>query len=102
MVTGEGQITVRGNLNFDTVPALMKEAESLLYKVKQARLSFAEVTGGNSAGLAFILELKRYMQLQNKAIVFADLPEQILTMASAYDIDVELNEYLGLKEETTA
>lgn len=86
---------VRGVLNFETVPALAKEAESLLEKMDNVRVSFAEVEDSNSAGLALLLEMARTMKLNNKSIDFAELPEQIFIVARAYGIDSELDTYLN-------
>jgi ABC-type transporter Mla MlaB component len=89
-------IEINGVLDFDTVPALMKEAEVLLQKLNEAKLSFKGVVDSNSAGLALLLELKRYMQSKNKTVIFSDLPEQIRTIARAYGVDAELGSNLGL------
>ncbi len=94
-VSGDSHIQVRGVLNFETVPALAKEAECLLGKMDNVRVSFAEVEDSNSAGLALLLEMARTMKLNNKSIDFAELPEQIFIVARAYGIDSELDTYLN-------
>lgn len=93
-LSDENHINVKGVLNFDTVPALMKQAEQLLSKLDNARVSFTEVVDSNSAGLALLLEMARFMKVKNKSINFHDLPEQVQVMAHAYGIDAELNEHL--------
>lgn len=90
-VSGDNHIKVQGVLNFETVPALAKEAESLLKKMDNVCVNFAEVKDSNSAGLALLLEMTRTMKLNNKSIDFTDLPEQIVHVARAYGIDSELN-----------
>lgn len=97
-VSENNQIEVRGILNFETVPVLMKELESLLQTFDDAKVSFKGVTDSNSAGLALLLEMKRYMQTKNKNIAFADLPEQVRTIAHAYGIDAELGSFLDLQD----
>ncbi len=87
-------IKVQGVLNFETVPLLVKQAEPLLQKLDNARISFAGVVDSNSAGLAFLLEMARYMYVNNKSINFHDLPEQVSIMAHAYGIDAELDAHL--------
>lgn len=97
-VLDNNQIEVQGVLNFETVPVLMKQAEDFLQKFNDVRVSFKGVTDSNSAGLALLLEMKRYMHTKNKNIVFADLPEQICTIAHAYGIDAELGSFLDLQD----
>ena len=87
-------IRVQGVLNFETVPALMKDAEQLFKKMDRARVNFAGVVDSNSAGLALLFEMARTMKLSNKSIDFEELPEQIVIVAQAYGIDSELDTYL--------
>lgn len=93
-LSGDNQVNVKGVLNFETVPVLMKQAEQLLIKLDNARVSFTDVEDSNSAGIALLLEMARFMKVKNKLINFHDLPEQVLIMAHAYGIDAELNEHL--------
>lgn len=88
-------INISGVLNFDTVPALMKQAEQLLKGQDALNVNLADVTGSNSAGLALLLEMGRVAKLQNKTINFLNLPEQICIVASAYGIDCELGSFLN-------
>lgn len=98
VVLEKNQIEVQGALNFETVPALMKRAETILCDIDEAEFSFKGVGDSNSAGLAFLLEIKRHMNAKNKTVIFSDLPGQIRTIAHAYGIDVELGTYLGLQD----
>lgn len=93
-VSGDNHIEVQGILNFDSVPVLMKKAEAVLAGLSDAKVNFSEVTESNSAGLALIFELKRFMQSKNKSIVFSGLPEQIRSVAKAYGIETELESCL--------
>ena len=101
-VSENNQIEVHGVLNFDTVPDLMRQAEILMSRLidgsNDVRVSFKGVTDSNSAGLAMLLEMKRYMHKKNKNIVFSDLPEQVRIVAHACGIDAELSSYLGLQD----
>lgn len=94
-VSGDNTIKVQGSLNFETVPALAKEAERLFKKMDNVHVSFAEVKDSNSAGLALLLEMVRIMKLNNKSINFAELPEQMVIVARAYGLDSELGDYLA-------
>jgi phospholipid transport system transporter-binding protein len=88
-------INVSGVLNFETVPALMKQAEQLFKNQDKVSVDLADVTDSNSAGLALLLEMVRTTKSQNKSINFKNLPEQIGIVASAYGIDCELGSFLS-------
>ncbi len=89
---GKAQFLVSGTLGFDTVPELMKQAQRLFAFVQSAEVDLAGVDNCNSAGLAFIFEMSREMQQQNKTIKFKSVPEQIHTFARAYSVDNELEQ----------
>lgn len=93
-VSGDNTIKVEGVLNFETVPALAKEAERLFKKMDKVHVNFAEVSDSNSAGLALLLEMARCTRLNNKSIDFAELPEQMIIVARAYGLESELGAYL--------
>lgn len=91
----DGSVNVSGVLNFDTVPALMKQAEQLFKSQNEVSVDLAGVTDSNSAGLALLLEMLRTIKMQNKSINFKNMPEQISIVASAYGIDSELGSFLN-------
>ena len=90
----DSNISVSGVLDFDSVPVLMKQAESLLKNQPEISVDLADVTDSNSAGLALLLEMIRVNKLQNRTIKFKNLPEQICIVANAYGIDGELESFL--------
>jgi phospholipid transport system transporter-binding protein len=90
--SNKGGFKVSGVLNFDTVPAMMKNAKRLLSSAESATIDFSQVESCNSAGLAVVLEMARIMRQQNKSICFVSLPEQIRTFARAYSVEKELEE----------
>ena len=91
----DDSISVSGVLNFETVPALMKQAEQLFKNQNAVSIDLADVTDSNSAGLALLLEMVRATKLQNKTVNFKNLPEQICIVANAYGIDHELGDFLN-------
>ena len=91
----DNSINVSGVLNFDTVPALMKQAELAFKSQNAVSVDLAKVTDSNSAGLALLLEMVRVTKSQNKTINFKNLPEQICIVANAYGIDCELGAFLN-------
>ncbi len=86
-----GQLQLSGELDFDTVPGLMKQAEVLLANVSDARVDFSTVANTNSAGLALLLEMLRFMRARDATIHFNNIPEQIAIVARAYGIDTALD-----------
>jgi phospholipid transport system transporter-binding protein len=82
---------VKGVLDFDTVPNLTKQAELMLRQSSDASVDFSEVEKTNSAGLALLLEIVRFMQLRNASVQFKNVPEQIAIVARAYGIDTALD-----------
>jgi phospholipid transport system transporter-binding protein len=84
-------IVLKGVLNFDTVPGLMKQVELLIKQSTEASVDFSEVEKTNSAGLALLLEIVRFMQLRNANVQFKNVPEQIAIVARAYGIDTALD-----------
>lgn len=80
-----------GTLNFHTVPQLMKQAEGMLARSTAANVDFSAVEDANSAGLALLLEMLRFMRSRNATVEFKNIPEQIAIMARAYGIDSALD-----------
>ena len=93
-VTSENDVKVKGVLNFDTVPVLMKQAEKIFADFNKVCVDFNEVSSSNSAGLALILEMMRYMKNKNKMISFNNLPDPVNVVVRAYGIDDELKPYI--------
>ena len=87
---GDNQIDIQGELNFDTVPVVMRKAKTMLDSLDRVFVSFAGVRDSNSAGLALLLEMARYMRSHNKAVYFQDVPQQLHNVAHAYGIEAEL------------
>ena len=88
---GANSFKLSGTLNFNTVPALMKQAEGMLEKCKTASVDFSEVDDANSAGLALLIEMLRYMRQRKALIRFTNIPEQIAIVARAYGIETALD-----------
>lgn len=91
----DDSVKISGVLNFETVPALIKQYELLLKNSHTLSIDLGGVTDSNSAGLALLLEIVRTTKLHNKSINFKNLPAQISIVASAYGIDDELGSFLN-------
>lgn len=83
----EGCLVVSGNLNFSSVVPLLQLSLPLFEKKNALHFDFAKVTFANSAGLALLLEWKRYAIKHAKPISFKNLPQQLLSIAVVAGID---------------
>jgi ABC-type transporter Mla MlaB component len=89
----DSRIRVTGELNFDTVPMLIRQVPKLLRSLSgQPVIDCSGVTDCNSASLAFILEINRIMKDRDMPARFESLPEDMTTFARAYDADEELRQ----------
>lgn len=85
---GDEQYKINGVLDFDSVPDLMREIKKVLKDKSTASISFSGVEHTNSAGLALLLDIARFMQ--GKIIQFTDIPQQMNVVANAYGVSDEL------------
>jgi len=88
------QYQLSGTVDFSTVPALARQASSLL---KQQSASAIEVdcstiTSSNSAGLALMLELVKDAKAHNVELKFKNLPDTLMTIAKAYGVESEIRD----------
>ena len=84
-------MALEGELNFNTVPALLAKAESL---VKAGSLDLAKVGHADSAGVALLLELTRRARAAGLTLDFANPPPQLRGLISFFG----LTEALSLSE----
>ena len=83
--------SLSGTLNFNTVPGLMRQAEGMLANCKTASVDFSGIDNANSAGLALLIEMLRFMRQRNALIRFTNIPEQIAIVARAYGIETAID-----------
>ena len=82
-----GRLLLRGELCFDSIPALLSQAETLLGQGHgPLEIDLAEVGRVDSAGLALLIEWMRRARQQGRDIQFAHLPQQMLAIAEASDL----------------
>lgn len=75
---------LEGELTFARMPELLPQADALL---GGAKLSLANVVRADSAGLAFLLELKRRARARGIELSFGDAPAQIVELAHFFGLD---------------
>lgn len=95
---------ISGAVDFSTTPDLVRQFVKLVRAAKRNKakektaaknliIDMSQVTDCNSAGLAFMLEITKDIQLSNVSVQFENLPDTLLTIAKAYGIE---NEILGM------
>lgn len=85
----DGQFQISGELSFATVTAVLEEGRERLFlnAGECVDLDLAGVSRADSAGLALLIEWMRQAQKRQVAIRFHHLPEQLLAIARAGELD---------------
>lgn len=86
IVKKENRIYLTGTLNFYNVMSIYQHSLSLL-NTPALEFDFSGVESSDSAGLALIIEWIKYAGRKNKKIKFHHLSKDILSLATAADLD---------------
>ncbi len=89
-ISGEsGAFQISGELSFNTVTALLLESKMTLFDTASERLDLelSGVSRADSAGLALLIQWMRMAREHNKEIRFHHLPEQLLAIARAGELE---------------
>lgn len=89
-ISGEaGRFQVSGELSFSTVNAVLAQSRETLFAhpAGQLELDLGGVTRVDSAGLALLIQWMRMARAANCEIRFHRLPEQLLAIARAGELD---------------
>lgn len=89
-ISGEGgRFQISGELSFNTVNALLAESRSTLFvnSATQLDIELGGVSRADSAGLALLIEWMRMARDHDKALCFHHLPEQLLAIARAGELE---------------
>ena len=89
-ISGEGGLfQISGELSFNTVNALLAESKTTLFATDsgQLDLELAAVSRADSAGLALLIQWMRMAREHHKEIRFHHLPEQLLAIARAGELE---------------
>lgn len=86
IVINNNEILLKGVLNFDTTPKVLRLLENHLEKNKQIKpepliLNLAEVSQSDSAGLALMTGLLRVAKKNNFLLEIKNIPEKLLDLA---------------------
>lgn len=86
-VLGGGRFRLHGELDFDSVPALLATTQTLFADGATPRVSLATVSHIDSAGLALLVEWRRAALQHTADIAFDDIPPQMLALAQVCGVD---------------
>jgi phospholipid transport system transporter-binding protein len=81
----DGRWSVVGALNMDTVAAVLDTSASTALPPTGV-IDLRGVTSVDSAGVALLLAWKRRALAEAKAVVFADVPANLASLAQLYDV----------------
>ena len=84
---GNGRFKLKGALTFETVPEILRVSSTLFTEFKQLEIDLADVSQGDSTGVALLLAWIRQARAQKKSIVFMHIPSQLLMIAKVSNLD---------------
>ncbi len=84
-------LRVRGEVSFDSVPALLEQGRVLLAgRSGRLRLDLSGVTRADSAGLALLIEWLRIARRQRTEVEYRHVPPQLLAIARVGGVEALL------------
>jgi phospholipid transport system transporter-binding protein len=84
---GEGSFLLCGELNFATVPALLRAGDSLFEGRESVTLDLKNVSRSDSAGLALLVEWTRQAREHGATLEFRNIAPQMLAIAQVSGLD---------------
>lgn len=86
-----GHYDLAGVLDFETVPALLKETESWFQSGGAISIDLNEVSQANSAGMAILIEWKSLANQYGGSVSFQNIPSTIEHLAAVCKVEELLN-----------
>lgn len=83
----DGRLRVRGELSFNSVPALWESSQALFERAPMVDVDLSGVARSDSAGLAFLVECLRSATAAGVPIRFFNIPSQMLALARVSSLD---------------
>lgn len=78
------RLVVNGAMTVDTVSALLAEGLPLL--VGDVEIDLQAVVDADSAAISLMFEFLRQAQSRSAGVVYANLPETIISLATLYEV----------------
>jgi phospholipid transport system transporter-binding protein len=90
-LTSDGTLTISGSLNTDSVMRLWPEYQQDLNKVNQLTVDLSAIDHFDTAGLAWLLQLRGECEKQNIAFSLINTPENIISLADISQVKALLS-----------
>ena len=84
---GEGHFALSGEVSFDTAERILQASEKPFSEHTRLEIDLSDVTMGDSAGLALLLEWVTWANHTVREIRFSGMPERILAIAKTTEVD---------------
>jgi phospholipid transport system transporter-binding protein len=84
------QFQVSGELSLLTAKSALQQSEPLFKEASNLDIDLNDVTRSDSAGVALLVAWMRLAQRNKQTIVFHNVPEQMMAIASSSGLDEEL------------
>jgi phospholipid transport system transporter-binding protein len=89
--TAAGEVLqLTGALSFETLPGVLEQSAEFAARAdlpQRLTIDFAGITGVDSSAVALLLEWRRQAQRLGKALVFVNLPANLLALARLYGVE---------------
>lgn len=84
---GDGHFKLTGEMSFDTAERILQASEKPFDEHTRIEVDLSEVTMGDSAGLALLLEWVTWANHTVREIRYSGMPERILAIAKTTEVD---------------
>lgn len=83
-------LALDGALSFETLPDVLKASEEYVARTDlpdRLTIDFASIGAVDSSAVALLLEWRRLAQRMGKKLVFVNLPEPLVALATLYGVE---------------
>ena len=87
IVSENNILFIRGKIDFFNVMSVYQESLAFLKDHSPCTIDFSRLLEVNSAGIALIIEWIKYSKAEDKPIVFQGIPQDLIALAKAANID---------------
>ena len=84
---GGGRFRVSGELDFASVPGLWASSRAALESASDASIEFDDVRRVDSAGLALVVEWRRWSAEGGRHLSFANVPDKLRALARISELE---------------
>jgi len=84
---GDGKFALHGDLTFATATEALEESKDLFADHARIELDMSDVSEGDSAGLALLLEWVNWARNYVREIRYINIPPEIIAIAQISEVD---------------